>query len=184
MCSVNCVVAPDVGIDRAAYLKSSLASGSPLHRYAAQPAAASEAFVGLSSLACRQVDATTLELQARVELPAREGASAATSRREEGPSKCNAVLEVTATLGEDPKRNRNSRARGVGSILESRTGGLTCHTIQRPEFSCEQKRARVAIASSEFIPLGSWIPFPKKTGVTHESNYSPTYLGNSARKGV
>ena len=74
------------------------------------------------------VEETVLvELQGQVELPTREGASATASRREESPSACD---EVSATLGEDPERNRN------------RPGGLTSHTIQRPEFAREKTSDR------------------------------------------
>ena len=85
-------------------------------------------------------EAILVELQVQIGLLACEGASAAESRREEGPSTRDANVEVTATLGEDPKRNRHSRARGVGSILESRAGGLTSHTMQRPSLRVKKER--------------------------------------------
>ena len=126
----------------AVYSNSSLASGNAFHRYAASPVASAPA---VSPMARGLVEETVLvELQGQVELPTREGASATASRREESPSACD---EVTATLGEDPERNRNRPGREVGPLFESRNGGLTSHTIQRPEFAREKKRATVAIAS-------------------------------------
>ena len=107
----------------AAYSNSSLASGNAFHRYAASPVASAPA---VSPMARGLVEETVLvELQGQVELPSREGASATASRREESRSACD---EVSATPGEDPERNRN------------RPGGLTSHTIQRPEFAREKKQ--------------------------------------------